>query len=116
MWQLLSRDDRKLRLPQITQYLRERQLFWHRWVGALKECPLPVNILWGTEDPVASRDMAELHHAEIPGSRLALLEGVGHYPMLEAPERWADTLLGLLEQRPGAAAPGAEATPPVGAR
>jgi len=97
MWELLTRDGGKERLPQITQYLRERVRFWHRWVGALRQCPLPTNILWGTEDPVAGREMAELHHAEIPGSKLTLLEGVGHYPMLEAPERWTEALRTLLE-------------------
>jgi len=114
MWELLSRDDGRLRLPQITQYLRERRRFWHRWIGALEECPLPANILWGTADPVAGRDIAELHHAEIPQSRLALLEGVGHYPMLEAPERWSDALLDLLELGANTTTPEAEPLePPV---
>jgi pimeloyl-ACP methyl ester carboxylesterase len=35
-------------------------------------------------------------YAEAPGSRLTMLEDVGHYPMLEAPRRWTDALLGLL--------------------
>jgi len=89
MWELLTRDGGKERLPQITQYLRERVRYWDRWVGALRRSEVPTHILWATEDPVAGRDMAELHHAETPGSTLTLIEGVGHYPMLEAPERWA---------------------------
>lgn len=114
MWKLLVRDDGRLRLPQITQYLRERRHFWHRWIGALQACPVPANILWATGDPVAGRDMAELHHEEIPDSRLALLEGVGHYPMLEAPERWTDALCDLLALGEDRAAPQADwAEPPV---
>lgn len=102
MWQLLTRDGGRERLPQITQYLRGRVRFWHRWVGALQRTEVPTHILWATEDPVAGRDMAEVHHRETPGSTLTLLEKVGHYPMLEAPERWAGALRKLLSgETPG---------------
>ncbi len=96
MWELLTRDGGKAVLPRITQYLRDRVLFWHRWVGALKQSRLPLNFLWGAEDPITGRDVAEVHHAEAPGSRLIVLDGVGHYPMIEAPRRWTDALLALL--------------------
>jgi len=42
------------------------------------------------------RTVAELHHAETPGSTLTVLESVGHYPMLEAPKRWATALPDVL--------------------
>ncbi len=96
MWELLTRDGGKLLLPRITQYLRDRVLFWHRWVGALQQSPLPTNFLWGAEDPITGRHVADVHHAETPNSRLAVLEKVGHYPMLEAPEQWSSKLLELL--------------------
>lgn len=93
MWALLVRDGGKRRLHQITQYLRDRVRYWDRWVGALRATDLPTHILWGTEDPITGRAVAEVHHAEMPHSRLTLLDGVGHYPMLEAPERWTAALL-----------------------
>lgn len=96
MWELLTRDGGKAVLPKITQYLRDRVLYWHRWVGALQQSQLPLNFLWGAEDPITGRDVAELHQAEAPGSRLTVLDDVGHYPMLEAPRRWTDALLALL--------------------
>jgi pimeloyl-ACP methyl ester carboxylesterase len=96
MWELLIRDHGKAVLPKITQYLRDRVLYWHRWVGALQQSQLPLAFLWGAEDPIVGGDVAEVHHAEAPGSKLTLLDGVGHYPMLEAPERWTEALLALL--------------------
>ena len=93
MWALLTRDRGKHRLHQITQYLRDRVRYWERWVGALKASDLPTHILWGAEDPITGGDVARVHHAEIPRSTLTLLDGVGHYPMLESPGRWADALL-----------------------
>lgn len=97
MWALLTRDGGKHVLPQITQYLHDRRKFWHRWIHALQNSPLPLSFVWGTEDPVVGRDVALLHHGESPGSELRLLEGVGHYPMLEAPERWIDAVFDTLE-------------------
>jgi len=96
MWELLTRDGGKAVLPKITQYLRDRVLYWHRWVGALQQSQLPLAFLWGAEDPITGRDVADVHHAEAPGSRLTVLDGVGHYPMLEAPRRWTDALLALI--------------------
>jgi len=96
MWELLTRDGGKAVLPGITQYLRDRVRYWHRWVGALQQSQLPLAFLWGAEDPITGREVAEVHHAEAPGSRLTVLDGVGHYPMLEAPERWTEALLALL--------------------
>ncbi|MCY3756332.1 MAG: hypothetical protein OXG96_01290, partial [Acidobacteria bacterium] len=43
--------------------------------------------------PGQSRRLAEL----IPGSRLALIEDCGHFPMLEKPESLSRALLAFLE-------------------
>lgn len=96
MWELLTMNDGKSALPRITQYLRERELYWHRWVGALKKSNLKSNILWGNNDPITGGDIARVHHAEMPGSKLRILDNIGHYPMIENPELWARELLDLL--------------------
>ncbi|MCE9598291.1 MAG: alpha/beta hydrolase [Spirochaetia bacterium] len=97
MWELLTMKGGKKALPRITQYLRERELFWHRWVGALKKSNLKSNILWGNNDPITGGDIAKLHHEEMPGSTLRILDKIGHYPMIEEPGRWATELLDLLK-------------------
>lgn len=96
MWTLLLHGGGRAVLPKVTQYLHDRVRYWHRWIGALQNAELPLHFLWGTEDPVVGREVAELHHAESPGSTLTLLEGVGHYPMHEAPDRWAEGLMASL--------------------
>jgi pimeloyl-ACP methyl ester carboxylesterase len=95
MWALLTRNQGKHRLHKITQYLRDRVRYRDRWVGALKACDLPTHVLWGAEDPITGGDVARVHHGEIASSTLTLLDGVGHYPMLETPERWADALIAI---------------------
>lgn len=96
LWEMLLHNSGRAILSRTTQYIRERKLFWHRWIGALQSTQIPINILWATEDPVAVKAMANTLHAEIPNSQLQLLEGLGHYPMIEDPKTWVLALLTLL--------------------
>ncbi len=97
MWALLAWRDGKFRLAKIIGYLKERSRFRERWVGALSRLDIPVTLLWGREDPVSVSAIAERLAGEIPGARLLWLEGVGHYPQLEAPEAVAEALNTFLE-------------------
>lgn len=99
MWALLVRDGGRERLPAISQYLGERNRFWHRWVGALQATDLPTHVLWGREDPVAVPDIARALADEIDGATLTWLPDLGHYPMIEDPDRWAEAALGWLGDR-----------------
>jgi pimeloyl-ACP methyl ester carboxylesterase len=58
----------------------------------------PTLVIHGTDDqliPVANgRMIAE----RIPGARLAILQDVGHMPMLECPEKLAELVLGFLAE------------------
>lgn len=90
MWAGVVRNDGRQRLPQLASYMDERKRFDHRWIGALTSLQLPAHVLWGRRDPVAVPEIATTLASEIPGARLTWLEELGHYPMLEAPSRWAD--------------------------
>ena len=46
---------------------------------------LPTLIVWGDNDGIIPVEHAYAAHAAIPESRLAVLEGVGHFPHAEAP-------------------------------
>lgn len=85
MWSLMVWNDGKSRLAKIIGYVRERSKFRDRWIGALNRLDIPVTLLWGRDDPVAVAAIAEKLADEIPGAELVWLEGVGHYPQLEAP-------------------------------
>jgi pimeloyl-ACP methyl ester carboxylesterase len=75
-------------LPKITGYLNQRVHNWERWIGALRRTKVPIHVVWGTEDPVAVVEMAHVLVNEIPNSQVTFLEDIGHFPMLEAPDRW----------------------------
>ena len=57
---------------------------------------LPTLIVWGAEDPFIPVGHAVAAHKAIPGSRLEIFEGIGHYPHCEAPERFVALLLDFI--------------------
>lgn len=66
---------------------------WEAWdafdmAEDLGEIVQPTLIIHGTEDGLSPVENAEQLAAHIPGAELGLIEGVGHSPNVEAPERF----------------------------
>jgi len=87
-WRLLEREGGNRILPRLIRYVEERRRFEDRWTGAIEQHPAALTIVWGDADPIAVYAMAERLHAARPGSTLERLHDIGHYPMIEAPERF----------------------------
>ncbi len=101
LWQMTSTQQGQLTLADISQYLEERRLhFRERWEQALQAYRGPAHLLWGDRDPVGIPRVAEFVHGLMPQATLTWLHGVGHYPMLEAPDRFAKAALDFLEKLP----------------
>lgn len=62
----------------------------------LGKITVPTLILAGQQDRVIPADRSEEMAAAIPGSRLVVIEGAGHMPMLERPEQTAGALASWL--------------------
>lgn len=56
----------------------------------------PTLIVWGARDSLLPRADQEAMAAQIPGARFVIYDGVGHLPVIEAPERVAADLAALL--------------------
>jgi non-heme chloroperoxidase len=69
-------------------------------VDRLPSVSMPVHQIMGTADPVQSMEGARWLRDHLPTGRLVELEGVGHYPMFEAPDRFDISLRGLLGDSP----------------
>ncbi|MAT04755.1 MAG: alpha/beta hydrolase [Acidimicrobiaceae bacterium] len=48
---------------------------------------MPTLIIWGDQDGIIPVEHAHAAHAAIPHSRLEILEGCGHFPHVQQPER-----------------------------
>jgi pimeloyl-ACP methyl ester carboxylesterase len=64
---------------------------------------LPTLVVWGARDSIIPVEHAHSAHRAMPGSRLEIFDDAGHYPHCEAPERFAETLLGFIESTEPAA-------------
>jgi pimeloyl-ACP methyl ester carboxylesterase len=66
--------------------------------GQLREIAVPTLVIVGAVDP--ARDRAEAVAAGIPGARLAVIDGVGHAPHLEAPDAFTGLVLDFVSEDP----------------
>ena len=54
--------------------------------------PCPPCIVWGDHDAIIPVEHAYAAHEAMPGSRLEIFPGIGHFPQTEAPERLVEVL------------------------
>jgi pimeloyl-ACP methyl ester carboxylesterase len=74
----------------------------------LEQVRVPLLLVWGDRDRLLFHRGAQEILDAVPDSRLELLEGIGHCPQVEAPDRFADLLLDFaaeLEAEPPAIGP-----------
>jgi len=69
---------------------------------------VPTLIVWGADDSIIPVAHAHAAHEVIEGSRLEIIEGAGHFPHVEKPERFVEVLRDFIETTP-VAPPGVEA-------
>jgi pimeloyl-ACP methyl ester carboxylesterase len=85
-------DDGHRILPRLIRYIEERRANERRFTGAIETDPSPLRVVWGLDDPVAVPSMVDTLLAARPDATATRLEGVGHYPMVEAPQRFLDAV------------------------
>jgi haloalkane dehalogenase len=72
--------------------------------GKLARLGVPTLMLWGSDDFAAPVAGAHRFEGEIPGSEVVVLDGTGHFVVEDAPDRYAEELVGFLRKaRPGTA-------------
>lgn len=68
--------------------------------GRLAALGVPTLLLWGEGDQFAPLAAARRFEREIPGSKLVVVEGAGHFVYDEQPERCAREVVGFLTATP----------------
>ena len=100
-WEMIAHLDGHLLLPRLIRYVEERRRHEQRFTGAIERHPSPLAVVWGRDDPIAVPAMTDRLRSARPDAGLVVLDGVGHYPMVEAPDRFLDALLGHGRRRRG---------------
>lgn len=86
-WTLVSHHHGTRAMPRVIRYIDERRRNRERWVGALQHTTVPLRLINGPADPVSGRHMTERYRELVPNPDVVLLEGIGHYPQVEAPDQ-----------------------------
>jgi pimeloyl-ACP methyl ester carboxylesterase len=87
-WTLMARDRGHTLLTRTIRYQEDRTADESRFTGAIETHPSPLSIVWGALDPIAVLPMTARLLEARPDAALTVLDGIGHYPMIEDPERF----------------------------
>ncbi|MFG1793489.1 alpha/beta fold hydrolase [Nocardia sp. NPDC049149] len=79
---------------KLIRYMADRRQHRERWVGALRDAPVPTRLIDGLLDPVSGAHMVRRYRELIPEPDVVELAKVGHYPQVEAPK---DVLAAFLD-------------------
>jgi pimeloyl-ACP methyl ester carboxylesterase len=58
---------------------------------------MPFLIVWGARDKVIPVEHGRVAHQQVPDSRLEVFPESGHFPQLDEPQRFLDTVTGFIE-------------------
>lgn len=84
---MLARNHQTFGLFGWSPTLHSRHLH-HR----LHRIDVPTQLVWGAQDRIVSVDYGRQWQQAIPGAQLAVIEGAGHYPQVEQPDRFVGVL------------------------
>ncbi|MFN2466384.1 MAG: alpha/beta fold hydrolase [Candidatus Dormibacteria bacterium] len=93
-WLSVARHNGSRNYHRLIKYIPERRAKAARWETALENTETPVRFVWGMADPVSGAQMVKVIRERRPGAAIVELEGVGHYPHLEAPDSVVEAILG----------------------
>ncbi len=93
--EMLAHQDGHLLLPRVIRYIEDRRRHEDRYTGAIEGHPSPLALVWGRDDPIAVPAMVDRLRQARGDTPAIILDGVGHYPMVEAPDRFLDAMASL---------------------
>lgn len=96
-WALIARGGGQRLLPRTIRYIEDRRAEEARFTGAIERHPSPLAVVWGDRDPIAVVAMVDRLRERRSDVHVAVLDGVGHYPMIEDPARLAAATVGFLD-------------------
>ena len=92
-WQLFVFNNGRRVTHKVIQYMKERRRFAERWTGALQKSNVPLRLIDGAADPISGTHMAAAYRELVPNPDVVLLDGIGHYPQIEDPDKVTEHFL-----------------------
>lgn len=86
-WEVVDYNSGKNVIPKLIKYLKERDTYKIRWREAIQYTNIPKRLIDGGVDPISGKHMAEFYKEIVPNADVIVLQEIGHYPQVEAPEQ-----------------------------
>ena len=97
-WSLIMHNDGARVMHLVSRYQDERRAHRERWTGALRTTEVPLRLIVGPEDPVSGLGIAARFREVVREPDVVVLDGIGHYPQVEAPERVLEALFEFVDR------------------
>lgn len=85
LWRLVEYNAGPAVMHRLIRYMPERRQQRERWVAAMQARCVPMRVIDGAFDPISGAHMVARYRELIENADTVLLDGIGHYPQLEAP-------------------------------
>ncbi|MEO0643024.1 MAG: alpha/beta hydrolase [Pseudomonadota bacterium] len=92
-WAFISHNGGHRITHTLLHYIADRRTHQERWESALRGAQDRIGLINGALDPVSGKHAYARWREVVPDARHHLLETIGHYPQVEAPEAVADKAL-----------------------
>ncbi|HEX8699898.1 MAG TPA: alpha/beta hydrolase [Myxococcaceae bacterium] len=92
-WEVITYNGGSRLAHRHIRFMADRVVHRERWTGALQRTRVPLRMVNGAADPVSGTHMAARYRELVPQPDIVSLEGIGHYPMVEAPQAVLEALL-----------------------
>jgi len=96
LWHGVSMNNGHKISHLLIRYNAERNAHHARWEAALASWKGPLQLIWGLDDPVSGRHVLEPAIKMLPSAMVTKLQGVGHFPQIEEPEKVAKAIRSVL--------------------
>ena len=93
LWAVSVGVNGRVSLARRSHNMIDRRQHAGRWVRALQETSIDMCMINGVMDPISGGHACDAIEREIPNISIVRLQGVGHFPLIEAPEPCVEHVL-----------------------
>jgi pimeloyl-ACP methyl ester carboxylesterase len=97
--EILEYNDGKRVTHKVGRFVNDRYAHRNRWVRAMRQTDVPMQLIDGPIDPNSGRHMAQRYLEIIPNPDVVMLDdNIGHWPQIEAPDAVLTHFLNHIER------------------
>ncbi len=97
-WSLVNYHDGRKVTHAVGRFWRERLGLRERLLAPLLRSTVPIRFINGASDPNSGRHMMDSYRTLSPDEDIVSLEGIGHWPQIEAPKDVAHSFLAFASE------------------